>query len=261
MKNRTQPLRLSQILSVTLFALAVVIMVAPFRSDNTLTRMKGASMLPILSTASLAHGVSFQARGSVERVWTSEGSQFRSPLVAKNQLVPRREIVVRKVAGAVPEGWGEPRTMWKHLSKQGRQLLDGVAALGGREVQVRDTGTLAGDVVAVERMRVALGLSKRGDGGAAVNLVLGNGQGATDGSINGNLVSAGEGGAVVVYMVADFHRQPATSAQWEALDEVLDYLEMKWGRVKVSLPGTEGGGLGPLFPVERFWRALAETDA
>lgn len=257
MKNRQQPLRLSQILSLVLFALAVLIMVAPFRSDQSLTRMKGASMLPILSTASLAHGVSFQARGSVDRVWTSEGSQFRSPIGAKNQAVSRREIVVRKVVTAMPEGWGEPRVEWRHLSKSARLMLDEFAAMGEREVQVRTTGTLGGDLAAVSRMRLSLGL-----GEAAVGqVVLGNGVGSKNGSISGSQLATSGSGPLVVYLVGDFYRQPASSAQWEALDEVLDYLELKWGRVIVTLPEATAGNLGPLFPVDRFWSALAESDA
>jgi hypothetical protein len=261
MKNRQHPLRFSQILSLALFAGAVLVMVAPFRGDGGLTRTSQASMLPILSTASLAHGASFQARDSAERVWSSEGSQFRSAAVAKRLLAPRREIVVRKVVAAVPTGWGQPRTEWKHLNKAGRTQLDAVAAAGEREVWVQGTGTLRGDLPTLMRMTKSLGLGRSGVERVAGRLVVGNGSGAADGAVTAAAGGPDDAGPLVIYLVGDFHRQPATGAQWEALDEVLDYLEMKWGRVRVSLPGAASGDLGPLFPLDRFWQALAETDA
>jgi hypothetical protein len=73
----------------------------------------------------------------------------------------------------------------------------------------------------------------------------------------------GEGKTLAIYLVGDFFRSPPTRAQWEALDEVMDYLALKWGRVQVAVSqvGGEGGSprqaLGPWFPVEAFFRALS----
>lgn len=263
MKNRPHTFRLSQILSLALFAGAVLIMVAPFRGDSSLTRTTTAGVLPILSTASLAHGVSFQARTSVERVWTSEGSQFRSAVAAKNQRVIRREIVVRKVAVALPTGWDAPRTEWKHLSNETRRQLDEVARHGPREVQVRSTSTLEGNLAMLERMKSGLGWAEPGQAKGELRLVVGNGKGAVDGSIEMRPEVVVGRGPLRLYLVGDFYRQTATAAQWEALDEVLDYLELKWGRVKVSLPHAEDGAtsIGPLFPEVSFRQALAGSGA
>ncbi len=263
MKNRPRTFRLSQILSLALFAGAVLIMVAPFRGDSTLTRTTTAGVLPILSTASLAHGLSFQARTSVERVWTSDGSQFRSAVAAKHQRVLRREIVVRKVAVALPKGWEAPRTEWKHLSRETRRQLDEVARHGPREVQVRSTSTLEGNLAMLERMKSGLGWADPEQVEGELRLVVGNGKGAVDGSIEMRPEVVVGRGPLSLHLVGDFYRQTATAAQWAALDEVLDYLELKWGRVRVSLSRGEDGAttIGPLFPEVSFRLALAGRGA
>lgn len=250
--------RSSQALALFVLAAAVLIMAAPFRGGGGLVRMQSASVVPLFATASLAHGLSFQARSLSERVGCSGASLFRSAPTVK--LLKRREILVRKVVSAIPVDFHSPRKGWVHLTQRERGELDRLAMSADvMAVEIRATGTRAGDLDdLVRRAKVLGGVGEVEHMGRA--MVLGRGEGAADGEVqvaDGGVVGAGP---LALYLVGDFNEVSVTREQWEALDEVMDYLAMKWGKVAVSIrPSTAGGvrpGLGALFPTERFLRAL-----
>jgi len=261
MKQRQTCWRSSQLLAVICFAAAVLVMAAPFRGGGSMTRVQSASVLPLLSTASLVHGASFQARSGRERVECSESAMFRSAVEAKR--IQRREIVVRKSVAKETLRFDEPRVGWKHLTKAARADLDRVVAgLSVPAVEIRSTGVVKGDWKSLERVKGVLG--GQGAMPAMTNaVVVGNGDGAGDGELE---VAVGEG-PLALYLVGDFFQRAPTAAQWEALDEVLDYLTLKWGKVRVGLQnravGSEPGsaGLGPYFPTERFLNAISRPGA
>lgn len=272
MNQRRTTWGFSQFLAAGVFALAVLVMLAPFRGGDRLTRMRTAAALPILSTASIAHGASFQAFHSAERVGVSDRSQFRSAVTAKR--LQRREIVVRKSAGPSAEQFQAPRTEWRSLDRAARAALDRLAdGWQGDTVILRGSGLRGGGLAELERLSRAL----RPGGRIGRAVLIGNGVGVADGGVQVRVErAAGSPGAAEpvallgepldLYLAGDFHRQAPTSAQWQALDEVLDYLELKRGRLRVTVAGAdeEGSsraGPGPLFPTESLLRALARPGS
>ncbi len=250
----------SQFLAALVVAAAVLLMMAPFRGGSTLTQMRTASVLPVLSTASIAHGASFQAFHSAERVRVSEAPLFRSAISAKS--LQRREIIVRKSAGPLPEQFQAPRTQWRHLDPATRARLDRLAAdWQGDTVELRATGLRRGGLAELERLSRALLASGLGSGA----LVIGNGAGSRDGAVQVRAGAPASVESLTLYLAGDFYWQAPTSAQWEALDEVLDYLELKGGKLKLTVPGAGEGdftrsGPGPLFPVAALWRAMQPPE-
>lgn len=258
MNERNRSWRASQALALFVLVAAVLIMAAPFRGGGGLVRMQSASVVPLFASAALAHGSSFQARSLCDPVGCSGESLFRSAPTVK--LVKRREILVRKVVSAIPVDFHAPRKEWVHLSKEVRGELDRLAATAEvKAVEIRSTGTTSGDVEHLVRRAKVLG----GEGDLDLlgrALVVGRGDGADDGEVQVGKGEAAGTGPLALYLVGDFNEVGVTRAQWEAMDEVMDYLAMKWGKVAVTVrPSTLGGGrlgLGPLFPTERFLRAL-----
>jgi hypothetical protein len=259
MNKRNKSWRWSQVLALFVLTAAVFTMAAPFRGGGGMVKMQSAAMVPLLTTNSLAHGASFQARSLAQSVGCSGESLFRSAPRVKH--VVRREILIRKVVSAEPVNFHAPRTGWTHLSQQVRAGLDRLAeGAETRTLELRSTGTLRGDMVDLARRANVLGgADQMSQLGAAI--LVGNGRGADDGAVqlSGRDQMAGP---LVLYLVGDFNQVGVTRSQWEALDEVLDYLRMKWGEVKVSVRPHAGGaagtrwGLGTQFPTEQFLRAL-----
>jgi hypothetical protein len=177
--------------------------------------------------------------------------------------VIRREILVRKVVSPAPLDFQVPRAGWTHLTKSVREGLDRLAE--GSEVralEIRSTGTLRGNMDGLKRRAKVLGATGEMESvGRAV--VVGNGREAADGEVEVGREGGSGKGPLVLYLVGDFNQEVVSPRQWQALDEVLDYLELKWGRVRVSVrPLTESTavsrmGLGALFPTEHFLKALA----
>lgn len=250
----------SQFLASSVVALAVLMMLAPFRGASKLTKMRTAGVLPILSTASIAHGASFQAFHSSERICVSEVSLFRSAFAAKASM--RREIVVRKSAGPLPDQFEAPRTGWRHLDRATRARLDELAThWGGNTIELRSTGMRKGGLPELERVHRALFPAALEKG----TLLIGNGAGFRNGAVAAREGAPAPERPLVLFLAGDFHCQTPTSAQWEALDEVLDYLELKCGKLALKIPGADAAestrtALGPFFPVESLMRAVSVPE-
>jgi hypothetical protein len=254
MNKTNRSWRWSQVLAMFVLVAAVLFMSAPFRGGGGLVKMQSASVVPLFASASLAHGSSFQALSLSESVASSGSSLFRSAPVVK--LVKRREILVRKVVSEIPVDFHAPRKGWTHLSKEVRGQLDRLATADGvKAVEIRATGTTEGDLEDLVRRAKVLGAAadmEQLDGA----IVLGRDEGEVQ-------VGAGEAvrkGPLVLYLEGDFNQDGVTPAQWQSMDEVFDYLAVKWGKVAVSVRPTSMDtgrmGLGALFPTERFLRAL-----
>ena len=251
----------SQFLAALVVVAAVLLMMAPFRGAGNLTRLRTAGVLPVLSTASIAHGASFQAFHTRDRVAVSEAALFRSAISAKG--LQRREIVVRKSAGPTAEMFQAPRQEWRHLDRGLRARLDELAAnWKGDSIELRATGLRRGGLAEMERLTrtlVPVGMPQG-------TLVIGNGAGCRDGEVQVRSGAPPSEGPLKLYLAGDFHWQAPTRAQWEALDEVLDYLELKCGQLHLRLQGHQdetatGAGLGPLFPAESLLRALSASSS
>lgn len=264
MNKRNKSWRWSQVLALLVLTAAVFTMAAPFRGGVGMVKMQSASMVPLFTANSLAHGASFQARSLAQRVGCSGESLFRSAPRVKH--VVRREIVIRKGVSSEPVNFHAQRTGWKHLSQQVRAGLDRLAASVREKscpkaVELRSTGTLRGDMADLARRAKVLGGGVGQNNPLEAVLLIGNGRGAADGAVQFNERDQMEG-PLALYLVGDFNQMGVTRSQWEALDEVLDYLRMKWGDVKVSVRPHSGGiaggrwGLGTQFPTEQLLQAL-----
>jgi hypothetical protein len=252
------PLRFSQALAWLCLGLAALVLTAPFRGGDT-GALRPASAMPLMALGTLAERGSFHRLHEEERLTSSSGSLFRLGPLLGGWMEGRREILVRKPAAGLPAGLDAPRTGWERLDKSTRAMLD--AACGPAVdfgLLLRASTTLRGDAAELTRVRQRLGA---GPAGAAVELVIGNGRGLGDGVVQ--VIEPPPGaipaGPVLVTLVGDFHQRPATQAQWEALDEVMDFLTIKWGgpRLRLADSREEGGGPGPYFPGDQLLREAA----
>ncbi len=261
MNQRRRSWSYSQFLAAGALAATLLVMMAPFRGSSGMLRLRTAGVLPLLSTASIAHGGSFQAFHSTERLCGADASQFRSATTARG--MQRRSILVRKSAAPSADLFHQPRTHWRHLDHGARAALDQLTAdWQGRALVIRGSGLNSGDFAELDRLNRVL--TPGVQPGRAV--LIGNGQGIGDGALR----VRSEGGKkepLRLYLAGDFHQQAASPAQWEALAEVLDYLELKRGRLIIEVVGAAGAaesprrGAGPLFPAEGLLRVLARPGS
>ncbi len=136
---------------------------------------------------------------------------------------------------------------WHRLSRPVRAEIDRQTASevpdGWTTLAVELTGFIAGNATTLARHE------KMSDGDGATepcHFVIGNGDGAGDGEIQPTLhwrqARVFSDRAIRIRLVADLSRQPPTRRQWEALDELVDYLRVRTGH----LPLTTSPALKPL---------------
>ena len=228
-----------------------------------------ASIIPLLSASAIADTPAFH------RLKTSPSSialaevQFRAPR-AEAAPTAQRVLTVTKRTSPLRVDFRAPRQQWQHLSASTRSDIDQGLARSRRWERVVLHGT--GSTTSAPRLLQRYHSNVQGvPEGMAWHFVIGNGKGAADGSILATdgwqrAIPAASGRdpgtrytSISVCLAGDFHEQPPTDAQLQALSELMDYFGIKLGHLPLSAHEGARGDLarclGDKFPLQQIQQA------
>jgi len=258
MISRHLKLSSSQVLATLGLGGAVCLMLAPLGAVSD-QRRHDASILPLLAAGTLPERAGFQSLGFQERIGTSKILLYRSAAEARRKP-QRREIVVKKRTDVPPVDFRAPRVEWRMLGAGERRKLDQVISrVASGEAILRSSGTTQGHPGTLNRVRQRLGWTETHQ---EPQLWIGNGRGLADGKvwIDPDQVEDTVNSSFVLGLVGDYHLEPPSQAQFEALAEVLDYVEMRSGRITLRVSsGSDGRELGGHFPLWQLARRSGLT--
>ncbi len=258
------PQHLFQHLALAVTGMAVLTMLAPLRSSVHAGQASLATAIPLLASNTVADSNAFHRLSYSSSSQVSSTAQFRlpDPVGSRSDRV-QRAILVSKRITPLPVDFHAPRTRWDHLPKSLRDQIDaGVAAAAVPFVRVtlHGSGTARGDAHQMDRLRR---MTHRADAAASHHFVIGNGTDSADGSVQLGerwADSLTQDGTMHLCMVGDFSRAGPTPEQLEALDELVDYLTLKTGRLEVGPHESAeqtARCLGPFFPLHLVMHAMA----
>ncbi len=224
-----------------------------------------ASIIPLLSASGLADTPAFHRLKPESDLTANRAPCFRVPGMDGGPV----QVSAAGPASmpAVAHDFHAPRTSWKHLDAATRAAVDATLARkkDWHRVVLHGSGGLAqGGARLLGRYQSAVHSQ-----GLACHFVIGSGKGVADGRVEagerwakglpaGDIADTGmAGSSISVSVVGDFNASPPSQAQLEALDELMDYLALKLGRLELTtharLGGKTGGAaascLGVKFPV------------
>lgn len=229
-----------------------------------------ASIVPLLSASTLADTAAFHRLSHEQGPAVTSDTQFRLPGYDSAQSPRKRVLTVTKKTSSLPVNFKAPRQSWNHLDSAARHDIDAGMnkPANWQRVVLHGSGSQRGNAGLLERYHSEIrGLSD----GVGYHFIIGNGQGATDGSVKVSqrwLKGLPSGGlaeqalretSISVCFVGDFQTQQPTRAQLAALDELLDYISIKLGPVPVTthsvIDGETSRCLGAKFPTEQILQA------
>lgn len=171
----------------------------------------------------------------------------------------RAPVIIEKRGGAdedEPEEKEAPRSIWffggdKYLTRSVRQQIDAPSVRKGRwrYIVVHNSGTRQGNARIFDHYHRRV---RRMPNGMAYQFVIGNGNGSGNGRIEVGPRWRGQlaGGhcasdylnniAIGVCLVGDFNRDNPTKAQLAALEELINHLRKRVGRVDRQLAQVKG---------------------
>lgn len=251
-----------QAIAAASVAAVVLVMLAPLRPGAPLHGGgREASAIPLLAADGLADSRAFHRLEFEPRVGAGLTPEFRAPLDGVSGRRPMRSVTVRKKVLALPGEITAPRKAWAYLSRTMRDQIDaGAVSRGGSSCIVLhgSGGMAAPSLGAMSRMhRRILGL---GDGVAYDFIVAGDGDGA--GIMTGDRWREGTSadGEVRICVRGDFQTSGPGPAQLAALDELIDYLRVAIGHLRVTTHAREAGRtvgcMGEAFPEAAVLEAL-----
>lgn len=248
-EEMTGPRWAGQILAGLLPGLMLLGIITHFSSQSGSTvggrGRSAASVVPLLSASAIADTAAFHRRLAPHE--PTRAAEFRHPRIVED--LPRAVPIAIPVA--LPVDFRAPRVEWHHLSRQMRSVIDNAVALGDAQptqrIVLHGSGQSRGSMALLGRYQAAVHGQAH-----AYDFVIGNGRATRDGAVEVSprwSVAAHGDGSIHVCLVGDFHRSRPTASQLAALDEVLDYLSLKLGRLPVTVHG-DGQCLGVQFPAD-----------
>lgn len=235
-----------------------------------------ASIIPLLSTSGMADTRAFHRVNTAPHAAIMPSVQFRQPRNAAPTLASR-VLTVTKRTSPLRVNFKAPRQEWKHLTAAARSDIDqGLAASKQwQRVVLHGTGTSRGNARLLQRYHHDVqGVPE----GMAWHFIIGNGHGAGDGSVEATegwkrgipAASGRDPGtrytSISVCLAGDFQAQGPTEAQLEALKELMDYLGIKLGDIRLDGHEDAHGGMAtclgekfPLHEIRAVWESSLES--
>ncbi len=216
-----------------------------------------ASIIPFLSATGLSESSAFHRLAAEESFAAAESVQFRTAAAHP----PENAVPAIPVAVAEPvltHNFSAPRTSWKLLDKGTRSeiktlLSNSESTKGAIEVILHSAPNHGKTNQNFGRYLADV----RGSATASCDVLIG------DGSIEVINHQAHEG-HLDITMAGNFSDQLPTEAQLAALDEVIDYITMHCGPVKLlqHLPANQGttSCLGRKFPIRQIAAAVTGSQ-
>lgn len=233
-----------------------------------------ASIIPLLSTSGMADTPAFHRVTSAGPGAVQDGVQFRAP---REQAPARTQRVLTVIKRTTPlrVNLKAPRQEWKHLTADVRgDIVRGLnASKQWQRVILHGTGSNLGTPRLLQRYHADVqGVPE----GRAWHFIIGNGHGTADGRIEATEgwkrgVPAASGRdpgtrytSISVCLAGDFQAHGPTVAQLEALKELMDYLGIKLGDIRLGghedARGDMAGCLGLKFPLAEIQEAWDQSS-
>lgn len=272
------PLRWAgQLAAGALPGLLVVITLMNMAAKNPTAGASGtvASIIPLLSASGMADTPAFHRVNTLLPAATMPGVQFRQP----RDVAPAtasRVLTVTKRTTPLQVNFKAPRQQWTHLTASIRQDIDdGLSAnRQWQRVVLHGSGSSDGSPRLLQRYHADVqGVPE----GMAWHFIIGNGHGLGDGSIEATegwkrgipAASGRDPGtrytSISVCMAGDFQSHGPSQAQLEALNELMDYLGIKLGDIRLGGHEDAGGRLAsclgtkfPITEIQAAWDLSAE---
>jgi|GEM_PF-2480300 hypothetical protein len=261
---RRIPNNLFQYLALAVTGMAILTMLAPLRTTVHSGQASLASAIPLLAANTITDSAAFHRLDFARPTQVSAAPQFRLPDPTESRSGrPQRAILVSKRVSPLPVDFRAPRTRWDHLPKSLRNQIDAQLASATVPVQrvtLHGSGMSRGDARQMGRLRR---MTQQEGAAAAHHFVIGNGTDSVDGSVQlGDrwADAVQPDGTLHLCLVGDFSRAGPTAEQLEALDELVDYLTLKTGKLEVGPHQSAehtARCLGPFFPVQLVVHALS----
>lgn len=260
--SHKRPFTFIQGLTAACVAGVVLVMLAPLRPGSP---MKGgsreASVIPLLAANGLADTGAFHRLEYKPVLCASEEPQFLKLAAEKTGDRRLRVVTVRKKVLPLEVDLRAPRVEWAHLTERIRDEID-LGSEKGRDIRVvtlHGSGGLgAASPKAMSRLhRWILGSQS----GVAYDFIIGD-------ESDSAAIQAGDrwrdpgasDGELRLCLMGDFESEGPTATQLEALHELIDYLRVRLGHVRVSTHAKEAGRpvscMGPGFPEAAILEAL-----
>lgn len=231
----------SQYLASGLVLAAVFIMLAPLRPGPSGMQTQSASFIPLLAASGVAETNAFHRLASVENVHTSSAPLLRTPTSKRSVPVPH---TAKQSATKLSVDFLAPRTSWKHLDHQTRAGLDAAIKHSSEWRQIILHGSSVESAHQLDRMHR---LVRGQQAGHPYHVIIGA-------RTELGTAWAAEESTLHICLTGDFQRDQPSSAQMEALDEMIDYLSIKLGQLPVATHTC----LGAAFPAAEIMAALNE---
>ena len=197
--------------------------------------------LATMETGDSAEGVYLPVRNRVDSVQFKRAGEKN---VVRYAADGWREVTISKSSADYEIDFSAPRKSWKYLTSELRAQIDAAQIDRGRwkRIVLHGSATPGGNSSVIDRYHREI---RRIDGGLGYHFVVGNGIGSgageievgarwTDQARGHHLRSALRNqDSIGICLVGDFNRDRAGIEQLEALDELLDYLHAKVGKVEI----------------------------
>lgn len=160
-----------------------------------------------------------------------------------------------------------PRPAWRFLDRSERRAIDAVSLTSHQwnRIVIHGTGTTIGNASTLDYYHRKV---KNLEAGMGYHFLIGNGHASGDGDIEVGTRWIGQqaaehidttgkmvGHPISICLVGNFHETAPTRMQLEALDELIDYLQARLGKLPVAMHNASKDATacpGPNFPVAEF---------
>ena len=243
-------------------AAVVIVMLAPLRPGSPLEAgRREASMIPLLAANGLADSGAFHRLRFQPALCASEEPQFIQSTSEQTGDRRLRVVTVRKKVLPLEVDLHAPRVEWKHLSTGVRNEID-LGSERGREIHAvvlhGSGGVIASNSRGLSRLhRWILGSAS----GVGYDFVIGDA--ANPSSIRSGdrwRQSSDDDDALRICISGDFETVGPSPGQLEALNELIDYLKIRLGHLRVTTQAQEAGRpvscMGQGFPESAILEAL-----
>lgn len=213
-------------------------MLSPLRQGPAEMRTQHASFIPLLAATGVKESEDFKSLATAKPEMVNPDPLVRAP--GHRALHP-----LRSTGAEAPLGYdfSTPRIRWQHLDSATRAALDQILSQNAIWTSIELHGITVDSVRQLGRVHRVV----RREAGHPYHVVIGDA--VSLGS------AAAQDGKLRICVMGDFHTAAPDPVKLAALDEIIDYVSMKTGHLKVQVH--DASCLGIAFPARQIVEALS----